>query len=729
MLVSLGLLVAAIDRSTFQGLPPLNAQDRARLAQMPRAFAASGKAGWDDDLFQDDDGAPLPPAFDAREAWPGCIGPVLDQGTCGSCWAVSSVAVMSDRLCIERRATNASAAFVQLSALQVVACDRGAGEKGGDKGCEGGQPYTAFDFAQDKGGLVPEACAPYLKSGGGPIDTCADEPCLAFQDTPACPARCPLGLKSCFARAKCAAGGAMAGARWGEAAARLEQSYMVQLSRPMAREIAAYGPIVATMTVFEDLLNYTGGVYRHTSGAPAGAHAVKIIGWGSEPEPYWLVQNSWTERWGEKGYFRIARGDTECECDICNLCTAGLFSGNHSALSPPPPADAARTRSLPKTASASSSAADALVSAKNAYRYARQHVVDQDERNCGWTRSTYMLGLWEYYAATVEATTPDLDAKGDLADWGGILNYSLCQEQGQWTGPCATENASSCADNQLPGATFIELYKAGLDRPAPHAEATLRSITAQFDAEIALGSATEGSWPIVDLTFMAIAPLARLGAVTGESRYFEKMWANWNASMLMARVTPPRTPRGAYGLFNQSAKLFMRDDTNLWHDGFWGRGNGWAMLGLVDAIRFGDAGAVAGGIADPHRESYIAVFKLFASRLLELQGKDGAWRSSMLEAETFPTPEATGSACFTRGLAFGVNAGLLDASTYIPAVNKAWDFLSRTALQPSGRVGYCQHAGGVPTNDSAQLNANSTSDFCVGLLLGAAAEVSRLSDR
>jgi hypothetical protein len=370
--------------------------------------------------------------------------------------------------------------------------------------------------------------------------------------------------------------------------------------------------------------------------------------------------------------------------------------------------------------------ADVLLSAKYAFRYAREHLVKHTERDCQWPRSTYMIGLWEYYAATVDAKAPDFDAKSDLSNWGRVLNYTLCTSAGKWTGPCATEKASSCADNQLPGATFIELYKAGLDLPVPHDDATLQAITAEFDAEIALGRATDGSWPNVDLSFMAIAPLARLGALTGKAEYFEKLWANWNASMMTARVTPSRTPRGAYGLFNRSDKLFMQNDINLWHDGYWGRGNGWAMLGLVDAIRFGDAGAVTSGVADPHRESYISVFKLFASRLLELQGDDGAWRSSMLDTAAFPTPETTGSACFTRGLAFGINAGLLDVGTYVPAVNKAWGFLSQTALQPSGRVGYCQNAGGTPTNQSDLLNATSTSDFCVGMLLGAAAEVARL---
>ncbi len=30
------------------------------------------------------------------------------------------------------------------------------------------------------------------------------------------------------------------------------------------------------------------------------------IGWGSYPEPYWLVQNSWGANWGDRGRGRIA---------------------------------------------------------------------------------------------------------------------------------------------------------------------------------------------------------------------------------------------------------------------------------------------------------------------------------------------------------------------------------------------------------------------------------------
>merc|ERR1711908_183209 len=39
----------------------------------------------------------------------------------------------------------------------------------------------------------------------------------------------------------------------------------------------------------------------------------KIVGWGAEDGvKYWKVANSWNPYWGEKGYFRIKRGNSEC---------------------------------------------------------------------------------------------------------------------------------------------------------------------------------------------------------------------------------------------------------------------------------------------------------------------------------------------------------------------------------------------------------------------------------
>lgn len=73
------------------------------------------------------------------------------------------------------------------------------------------------------------------------------------------------------------------------------------------------GPVEAAFTVYSDFPNYKSGVYQHTSGGALGGHAIRILGWGVENgTPYWLVANSWNTDWGDKGFFKILRGQDEC---------------------------------------------------------------------------------------------------------------------------------------------------------------------------------------------------------------------------------------------------------------------------------------------------------------------------------------------------------------------------------------------------------------------------------
>jgi cathepsin B len=49
----------------------------------------------------------IPDQFDPRDKWPNCptLKEIRDQGSCGSCWAISAVATMSDRICIASNGT------------------------------------------------------------------------------------------------------------------------------------------------------------------------------------------------------------------------------------------------------------------------------------------------------------------------------------------------------------------------------------------------------------------------------------------------------------------------------------------------------------------------------------------------------------------------------------------------------------------------------------------------
>ena len=71
-----------------------------------------------------------------------------------------------------------------------------------------------------------------------------------------------------------------------------------------------------------------------------------------------------------------------------------------------------------------------------------------------------------------------------------------------------------------------------------------------------------------------------------------------------------------------------------------------------------------------------------------------------------------------------MNNGILDKSVYHPVVEKSWNYLTKTALQPDGRVGYVQPIGekAIP---GQVVDANSTANFGVGAFLLASSEMVR----
>jgi rhamnogalacturonyl hydrolase YesR len=150
---------------------------------------------------------------------------------------------------------------------------------------------------------------------------------------------------------------------------------------------------------------------------------------------------------------------------------------------------------------------------------------------------------------------------------------------------------------------------------------------------------------------------------------------------------------------------------------FWARGNGWALGALAAALEFTPR-------ADPHRAVYADLLQRHAARLAQLQGADGCWRVSLTDPNFNPTPETTGTAMFAYGMAYGVRTGLLARDAYEPVVARAWQCLTIQALQPSGRVGFCQPVGMGPHRN---FDFNSTSSFCAGQFALAAAEVAQLS--
>ena len=105
----------------------------------------------------------------------------------------------------------------------------------------------------------------------------------------------------------------------------------------------------------------------------------------------------------------------------------------------------------------------------------------------------------------------------------------------------------------------------------------------------------------------------------------------------------------------------------------------------------------------PGRPRFEQLFKDMAEKILTCQQPDGLWRASLLDPESYPPKETSGSGFYTYALAWGVNQGLLDRAKFEPAVCKAWAALV-DCVDADGKLTHVQPVGGDPKKVCAGFN-------------------------
>jgi cathepsin B len=243
----------------------------------------------------------VPESFDARTEW-GSICPSLhevrDQSACGSCWAHGAVEVATDRICIASKGAKQH----HFSVEDLNSCCHTCGG-----GCGGGYPAAAMQWFVSSGGVSGgnyghfDLCYSYSLMNCDHHTTGRYRPCAGLDfKTPACHSACDRNTTYKTA--------------YGADKTKFSRSYSVpNHEETIQTDIMTYGSVEASFTVYADFEAYKSGIYHHVTGAHVGGHAVKMIGWGIENGvKYWLMVNSWNEDWGEKGFFRIQRGNNEC---------------------------------------------------------------------------------------------------------------------------------------------------------------------------------------------------------------------------------------------------------------------------------------------------------------------------------------------------------------------------------------------------------------------------------
>ena len=266
-------------RENLAGLPTKRYEDIA-----PRAgLGEAGRSGENN----------IPETFNSYERWPQCpiIKQIQDQSACGSCYAVSTASAASDRFCIAKNGT----ASPRLSALDLMSCCFTC--KGANGGCYGGTPSHCWDYMTQQG---IASGSPYGDHSG----------CLMYPfpkgshhingTFPTCPAKTDTS-PTCFwkcdpdSTSKVTYDASQAAHTFGT-------SYKVDANvAAIQADIMAHGPVNAGMFLVAEFEVYKSGVFSTTSAAYIGAHAVTIVGWGTDTnasrKDYWLVRNSWNDEW------------------------------------------------------------------------------------------------------------------------------------------------------------------------------------------------------------------------------------------------------------------------------------------------------------------------------------------------------------------------------------------------------------------------------------------------
>jgi rhamnogalacturonyl hydrolase YesR len=166
------------------------------------------------------------------------------------------------------------------------------------------------------------------------------------------------------------------------------------------------------------------------------------------------------------------------------------------------------------------------------------------------------------------------------------------------------------------------------------------------------------------------------------------------ASSVLSRVAGAEQAAVVGRLLTTYAGKLQRPDGIYVHatDGpyAWGRGNGFALLGVTEALTH-----LPSGWND--RASVLAIYRKHVAALAKLQSDDGSWRQVVDEPASYR--ELTVTAMTTAAMARGVRLGWIDRAGYEPIVDRGWSAVA-ARVNPDGTVrDVCAGTGVGPTRE------------------------------
>ena len=224
--------------------------------------------------FQIFDETSTPSSVDWRGV---AVNPIRNQGSCGSCWAFSSVCAMEGAHYI------ATGTLAQFSEQQLVDC---AKYSWGNLGCSGGLQENAFNYYESYEAISRDSYPYTAKNGSCQYTSLKNEGVDVSNYVNTTPGS-------------------------------VSQTKAAIAQQPISVSIEA------DKMVFQ---LYSGGVFDSDQCGTSLDHAVALVGYGTDAgQDYFILRNSWGVTWGEQGYMRISTDTGSRNKGICGVLSDPLY--------------------------------------------------------------------------------------------------------------------------------------------------------------------------------------------------------------------------------------------------------------------------------------------------------------------------------------------------------------------------------------------------------------------
>lgn len=261
--------------------------------------------------------------------------------------------------------------------------------------------------------------------------------------------------------------------------------------------------------------------------------------------------------------------------------------------------------------------------------------------------------------------------------WSGQLRLSALTGEPQWR-----EKALKDIDAFTTGQTPAIVEPARLTN--------LAGALALFDAAALANNRTAGGLAgKIAISLQPDAPGKYVNFATG-----------WTDDMFMAGAVMSRvgsettTHRALHFLLIAYAKKLQRPDGLFIHaengPHAWGRGNGFALLGLTEALTHLP-------LTWQGRTEVLAIYRQHLAGLAKHQSDDGSWRQVVDDPSSYR--ELTVTAMTTAAIARGISRSWIDRQTYEPIMNRGWQAVAARVNADGTVKDVCSSTGAGPTKE------------------------------